>query len=143
MRLIIILFLSQCLTGASNENGNVPEDSETIPDQTPAQAAEVVQPVHEVVASTDGAATTAVPPAEEEESQQATAAPESATTAQNPEENPGPAEAAGPIDAAAASAVQTAAESSGEPAAAPADDQGRRSECNWLLELQLRINVSS
>ena len=91
------------LTGAANENGKVAEDSETIPDQTPAQGGDA-KPADEPAAAATSADNTAAAPPAAEEAQPAADSP--------------PAEAAAPAEASAA------AESSTEPAAA-APEQGR------------------
>lgn len=91
------------LTGAANENGKVAEDSETIPDQTPAQGGDAKPADEPAAAATSADNTAAAPPAAEE-------APPAADSP--------PAEAAAPVEASAA------AESSAEPAA-EAPEQGR------------------
>lgn len=90
------------LTGAANENGKVAEDSETIPDQTPAQGGHDKPAGEPAAAATSADGTAAAPPAGE--------APQPAAASP-------PAEAAAPADAPAAA-------SSPEPAAA-APEQGR------------------
>lgn len=96
------------VTGAANENGKVAEDSETIPDQTPAEGGGA-KPADEPAAAATSAGTSA--PAGEE--------PQPAEASPPAEAAAAPAEA----PAAADSAAETAAGSS-EPAAA-APEQGR------------------
>lgn len=99
------------LTGAANENGKVAEDSETIPDQTPAQGGDAKPADEPAAAATSADNTAAAPPAAED-------APPAADSP--------PAEAAAPVEASAAAPAEAsaAAESSAEPAA-EAPEQGR------------------
>ncbi|XP_030596808.1 uncharacterized protein LOC115788063 isoform X2 [Archocentrus centrarchus] len=99
-------------TGAANENGNVAEDSETIPDQTPAEGSEV-KPADEPALEATSADSTAASPPAGEESQDAADSP--------PEETAPPGEAA-----AGDSAPETAASSSEAEAAAQSQSQKRR-----------------
>ncbi|XP_030258102.1 uncharacterized protein LOC115572312 [Sparus aurata] len=91
-------------TGAANENGKVAEDSETIPDQTPAQGGDAKPADEPAAAATSADNTAAAPPAAED-------APPAADSP--------PAEAAAPVEASAAAPAEAsaAAESSAEPAA--------------------------
>ncbi|KAI3358615.1 hypothetical protein L3Q82_015030, partial [Scortum barcoo] len=91
-------------TGVANENGKVAEDSETIPDQTPAEGSDAKPADEPAVAVTSAESTAAAAPAGEE-------AP--------------PAEASPPAEALAAadSTAETAASSAEPEAAAP--EQGR------------------
>ncbi|XP_068603641.1 large ribosomal subunit protein eL22-like [Brachionichthys hirsutus] len=84
-------------TGAANENGKIAEDSETIPDQAPAQSSNV-QPAEEPAATT----TAAAPPAGGE---------------------PPPAAASPPAGASAPPEAAETAVSSSEPAAAPPEQE--------------------
>ncbi|KAF7211072.1 cytochrome c1 [Nothobranchius furzeri] len=96
-------------TGVANENGNIAEDSETIPDQTPAE------PV--AAADTSGEGTSASPPAGEE-SQPST----DSTPAENAAETPAAETPAAETPAAETPAAETpAAETPATetPAAAP------------------------
>ena len=94
------------LTGAANENGKVAEDSETIPDQTPAVGGDA-KPADEPAADAAAAAS----------ADNTAAAPPAAAEAQPAADSP-PAEAAAPAEASAA------ADGGAEPAAA-APEQGR------------------
>lgn len=98
------------LTGAANENGNVAEDSETIPDQTPAEGSDAKpgdEPAEEPAVTAVSADTTAATPPAAEESQDAAGSPPAETSA-----------------AAGDSTAETAASSS--EAEAPAPEPGRR-----------------
>lgn len=94
------------LTGAANENGNVAEDSETIPDQTPAEGSDA-KPADEPAVTAASAVTTAATPPAAEESQDAAGSSPDDTSA-----------------AAGDSTAETAASSS--EAEAPAPEPGRR-----------------
>lgn len=54
------------LTGAANENGKVAEDSETIPDQTPAEHGDAKPADEPAAAAASADSTAAAPPAGEE-----------------------------------------------------------------------------
>lgn len=92
-------------TGAANENGKVPEDTETIPEQSPPEDGDANPADEPAIAATSASSTAAAPPAEEE-SEPAAASP--------------PADAEAP----AADTTPEAATSSPEPAAAT-PEQGR------------------
>lgn len=93
-------------TGAANENGKVAEDSETIPDQTPAHGGDAKPADEPAVAAKSADGTAAAPPAGEEP--------------QPPAASP-PAEAAAPADAPAA--ADSSAEAAPEPAAAAPEQE--------------------
>lgn len=82
------------LTGAANENGNVAEDSETIPDQTPAEGSDAKpgdEPAEEPAVTAASADTTAATPPAAEESQDAASSPPAETAASSSEaEAPAP-----------------------------------------------------
>lgn len=99
-------------TGAANENGKVAEDSETIPDQTPAQGGDAKPADEPAVAATSADSLAAAPPAGEEPQPAAASPPENAAAA--------PAEAPA---AAADSSTETAASSSEPAAAAPEQEK--------------------
>lgn len=99
------------LTGAANENGNVAEDSETIPDQTAAEGSDAKpgdEPAEEPAVTAASADTTAATPPAAEESQDAAGSPPDETSAA----------------AAGDSTAETAASSS--ETEAPAPEPGRR-----------------
>lgn len=117
------LLIHVSLTGAANENGKAAEDSETIPDQTPAQGGDAKPTEEPAAAATSADTTAAVPPAAE--------VPQPA--ADNP-----PAEAAAPAapaeaPAAAVSSAETAQSSSEPAAAAPAAPEQGRMESETAL----------
>lgn len=108
MNVCLCFFL---LTGAANENGNVAEDSETIPDQTGAEGSDAKpgdEPAEEPAVTAASADTTAATPPAAEESQDAAGSPPDETSAA----------------AAGDSTAETAASSS--EAGAPAPEPGRR-----------------
>ncbi|KAM8766188.1 uncharacterized protein AB9X84_005446 [Acanthopagrus schlegelii] len=113
-------------TGAANENGKVAEDSETIPDQTPAEGGNA-KPADEPAAAPPAAAasaasvdnTAAAPPAAAASAasvDNTAAAPPAAAEAQPAADSP-PAEAAAPAEASAA------ADGGAEPAAAAPEQE--------------------
>ncbi|XP_041868321.1 cytochrome c1 [Melanotaenia boesemani] len=89
-------------TGVASENGNIAEDSETIPDQTPAEGSDAKLDGEPAVAAASADNTFASPPAEE-------GSPPSAASP--------PAEAEAPADAPAADSPAETAASSSEAAA--------------------------
>ncbi|XP_065328116.1 skin secretory protein xP2 [Pelmatolapia mariae] len=93
-------------TGAANENGNVAEDSETIPDQTPAEGSDA-KPGDEPAVTAASADTTAATPPAAEESQDAAGSPPDETSA-----------------AAGDSTAEAAASSSEAEAPAPEPEKG-------------------
>ncbi|KAL3983901.1 olfactory receptor [Sarotherodon galilaeus] len=93
-------------TGAANENGNVAEDSETIPDQTPAEGSDA-KPADEPAVTAASADTTAATPPAAEESQDAAGSSPDDTSA-----------------AAGDSTAETAASSSEAEAPAPEPEKG-------------------
>lgn len=95
------------LTGAANENGNVAEDSETIPDQTPAEGSDAKPADEPAVTAASAVTTAATPPAAEESQDAAGRSPDDTSAA-----------------AAGDSTAETAASSS--EAEAPAPEPGRR-----------------
>ncbi|XP_036949373.1 cytochrome c1-like [Acanthopagrus latus] len=95
-------------TGAANENGKVAEDSETIPDQTPAEGGDA-KPADEPAADAAAAASAA-------SADNTAAAPPAAAEAQPAADSP-PAEAAAPAEASAA------ADGGAEPAAAAPEQE--------------------
>ncbi|XP_005728540.1 skin secretory protein xP2 [Pundamilia nyererei] len=97
-------------TGAANENGNLAEDSETIPDQTPAEGSDAKpgdEPAEEPAVTAASADTTAATPPAAEESQDAAGSPPAETSA-----------------AAGDSTAETAASSSEAEAPAPEPEKG-------------------
>ncbi|XP_041811294.1 tropomyosin-1, isoforms 33/34 [Chelmon rostratus] len=100
-------------TGAANENGKVAEDSETIPDQTPAHGGDAKPADEPAVAATSADSTAAAPPAGEE--------PQPAAEAAAPADAPAAADGGG--EAAADGGTEAAASSSEPAAAAPEQEK--------------------
>ncbi|XP_040909778.1 outer membrane protein H.8 [Toxotes jaculatrix] len=94
-------------TGAANENGKVAEDSETIPDQTPADGGDAKPADEPAAAATSADNTAAVPPAAEE---------------------PQPEAASPPAEAAADSTTEAAAAPEQEKSEATATDSEPKTE---------------
>lgn len=117
------------MTGAANENGKVAEDSETLPDQTPAQTGDAKPADEPAAAATSADSTAAAIHAETTAPADAPSAETAATEGTSPAETAAladapPAETAAPAEAPAAADSSTeTGESSSEPVAA-APEQG-------------------
>ncbi|TWW65226.1 hypothetical protein D4764_21G0001260 [Takifugu flavidus] len=113
------------VTGAAGENGNVAEDSETIPDQTPAPVGDATEPV--AAAACTESTVEAVPAEKEPQHAAAALATDTAPAEATPTEAAAtpaeatPTEAATPAEATPTEAAATPAEATPTEAATPAE----------------------